>query len=145
MPAHIDPCLSLLDPPKAQLDAAKEEQQQDQQQDQIVVQDIEDEGEDEDAVLGEPIANEDDGAPVELTCCVMLQKEGPGGLYDERCGKATPDKMAGLCELVTDVLSHIHVYVSWFKNLEIFDTRIYVYMYKYTCKIHEVLNYLCVL
>ena len=37
---------------------------------------------------------------LELTCGVMSQKEGPEELYDEKCGKDCPDKMAGLCKLV---------------------------------------------
>ena len=60
------------------------------------------EGEDEDAVLGEPILQEGEElqGPMELTCGVMLQKEGPEGLYDQKCGENCPDKMAGLCKLV---------------------------------------------
>ena len=84
------------DPPKAQLDALKDKQQ-DLEEDVPL-----DEGEDEDAVLGEPIPQEGEElqVPVNLTCGVMLQKEGPEGLYDEKCGKDCPDKMAGLCKLV---------------------------------------------
>lgn len=37
-------------------------------------------------------------APVQLTCCVMLQKEVPNGLVDEKCGKEAGKGMAGLCE-----------------------------------------------
>ena len=40
--------------------------------------------------------------PVALKCCVMLQKEGPKGLYNEECGAVSPDKMAGLCEYETN-------------------------------------------
>ena len=105
------------DPPKAHLDAVKEEKggvepqeeevepQEEEVEPQMIVEDIE--GEDEDDVLGERIVIEGEGEgaepapkPVGLTCCVMLQKEGPAGLIDEKCGAPSPDKMAGLCELV---------------------------------------------
>ena len=35
---------------------------------------------------------------VQLMCCVMLQKEVPNGLVDEKCGKKSSKGMAGLCE-----------------------------------------------
>ena len=84
--------LLFLDPHQAQLDAAREEQR-------LEVQDIEDGdndgGEGDDG--GQPRAIDE---PVKLTCGVMLQKEGPDGLIDEKCGTPTPEKMAGLCPLV---------------------------------------------
>ena len=94
--------LLFLDPHQAQLDAAREEQR-------LEVQDIEDGDNDGD---GDGDSDSDGGEgddggqprakkePVKLTCGVMLQKDGPDGLIDEKCGIPTPEKMAGLCLLV---------------------------------------------
>ncbi len=90
--------LLFLDPHQAQLDAAREEQR-------LEVQDIED-GDGDNGGDGDGGDGDDGGQPrvkeepVKLTCGVMLQKEGPDGLIDEKCGIPTPEKMAGLCPLV---------------------------------------------
>ena len=91
--------LSLLDPPQAQVDAAREKKEgEDGDDEQVaapIVEDIEEEQDRGDDVQPAP-------GPVALKCCVMLQKEGPEGLYDEECGAISPDKMAGLCEYETN-------------------------------------------
>ena len=87
---------SLLDPPKAQVNAAREKREgEDGDDEQVaapIVEERQDRGDDVQPAPG----------PVALKCCVMLQKEGPEGLYDEECGAVSPDKMAGLCEYETN-------------------------------------------
>ena len=81
------------------MDAAREKKEgEDGDDEQVaapIVEDIEEEQDRGDDVQPAP-------GPVALKCCVMLQKEGPEGLYDEECGAISPDKMAGLCEYETN-------------------------------------------
>lgn len=101
--------MSILDPPEAQINAAREKQQQEKEaadnegeqdnepaveENVVVVQ--------EQAAAGEEgkekIVHVIDGEEIHLVCQVVLQKETPDGLKDEECLAAAPQGMAGLCK-----------------------------------------------
>lgn len=67
-----------------------------QNEDQVVVENIE--GVEPVAEQPAEAKQEEENGDIKLMCCVMLQKELPGGLKDEECGKDAIKGMAGLCE-----------------------------------------------
>ena len=100
--------MSILDPPEAQINAAREKQQQEkeaaenegEQDNEPAVE--ENVVEQEQAGAGEEgkekIVHVIDGEEIHLVCQVVLQKETPDGLKDEECLAAAPQGMAGLCK-----------------------------------------------
>lgn len=81
---------AALDPPEAQIAAAKERKEQG------IPNELPEALNEEEEAKPKAV-HTIDGQEIEIVCQVMLQKETPDGLKDEECLKEAPPEMAGLC------------------------------------------------